>query len=349
MLMILQAIAEKINLFKCTRKMVHPVVFRVLVLLVVWSGTGYLSSRWISEKDACFFEAEKLFNQQKYKELIQYNRQHPPTNQLTNYCNNVALCEAGVLCDQFFSFPQSSKMNTLFLPWKNDLEIYKRGGCFYYTIGMVNEAHRWAFEFMVMKGYNPEVLKMLIRTELINGHLRMAEKYINKLGKTLFYKTDAKQFVRFLDEPSLIAKDWDLGEKQALLINDDYFVKDRIPEMNLEYLCEQAPQNKKALQYKLAYLLWKKDINGVVAELYHLKTQGYERLPKHVAEAVTAYKLLNLGNSPNAGLFPVDPMIKKRFNQYYQTFQQYSNNKDMAQKILFRQFGDTFWYYVFFG
>lgn len=77
-------------------------------------------------------------------------------------------------------------------------------------------------------------------------------------------------------------------------MDDDYFVKDRTPEVNLEYLCEQAPQNKKALQYKLAYLLWKKDINGVVAELYHLKTQGYERLPKHVAEAVTAYKLFSL-------------------------------------------------------
>ncbi len=46
-------------------------------------------------------------------------------------------------------------------------EILNRGGYFYYTIGMINEAHRWAFENMVMKGLSPEGLKMLIKTEII--------------------------------------------------------------------------------------------------------------------------------------------------------------------------------------
>jgi len=41
---------------------------------------------------------------------------------------------------------------------------------------------------MVIKGHSPEGLKMLIRTELINGNYEVASRYINILKKTLFIK-----------------------------------------------------------------------------------------------------------------------------------------------------------------
>ena len=51
---------------------------------------------------------------------------------------------------------------------------------------MINEANRWAYEYMVMRGNTPEGLNMLIKTELINGNYAVAEKFIYILDQSVF-------------------------------------------------------------------------------------------------------------------------------------------------------------------
>ena len=51
---------------------------------------------------------------------------------------------------------------------------------------------------MVMKGQSPEGLKMLIKTDLINGNYKVASAYISILKRTLFYRKDAKRFEKLL-------------------------------------------------------------------------------------------------------------------------------------------------------
>ena len=97
---------------------------------------------------------------------------HPTTNRLTIYLNNIALCETGRLNDRLFYFPQSPDGQSLFLKWEMYGEVLRRGAYFYYSTGMINEAQRWAYENMVMKGITPEDLRMLIKTEIINGNYR---------------------------------------------------------------------------------------------------------------------------------------------------------------------------------
>jgi hypothetical protein len=93
-------------------------------------------------------------------------------------------------------------------------EILKRGGYFYYSVGMINEAHRWAFENMVMKGHTPGDLEMLIKTELINGNYAMASKYISQFGNTMFYRKDAREFRKFLFNDAAVEADPELGVKR---------------------------------------------------------------------------------------------------------------------------------------
>ena len=63
---------------------------------------------------------------------------------------------------------------------------------------MINEAQRWAYENMVMKGITPEDLRMLIKTEIINGNYSVASKYVSILKNTIFYRKEAKDFERVL-------------------------------------------------------------------------------------------------------------------------------------------------------
>ena len=314
-----------------------------LIILVF----GAITISRYDAKDQHYFEVEKLFYKQKFDEVIAYNEQHPSVNILTGFLNNIALAETGKLTDKLFSFPQSPDARTLFLPWELVGEVLKRGGYFYYSIGQINEAQRWAYEYMVMRGNTPEGLKMLIKTELINGNYRVAAKYISILKQSVFYRDEARRFESFIDNETAVLNDAELGGKQRLKTKQDFFVLAENPQTNIDLILAADSTNRIAVQYKFALLLLQKDFENVTRLLPLLKTAGFEKIPKNIEEAVVAYSLLNLGKYPEFEGFTVQPETVISFNRYYQIFKQNSNNKEQAEKAL-QEYRDTYWYHVFF-
>lgn len=303
----------------------------------------------IDHKNIHYFHVEKLFYAQKYDEIIAFNKNFPTTNKLTLFLNNIALAETGQLTERMFEFPQSPDGETLFLKWENMGEVLRRGGHFYYVVGLVNEAHRWAYEYMVMHGYTPEGLKMLIKTELINGNYKVAKKYIEILQKTFFYRTEAREFEKFLFNDEAIKAHPGLGEKRQRKPKTDFFVLSDEPAANLEPMVEADSTNVLAIEYQFAWLLLQKDVQAVAAHLPLLEKAGYNHIPRHIDEAATGFKLLNMGEFPQLDYLRTRTETEQRFRQYYQIFQQNSTSREQAQRALYPQFSNTFWYYLFFN
>ena len=295
-----------------------------------------------------YFYVEKLFYQNKFDEVIAFNTSNPTTNSLTIFLNNIALCEKDKLDDLLFHFPQSPDGKTLFLKWEMEGEILNRGGYFYYTIGMINEAHRWAFENMVMKGHSPEGLKMLISTELINANYEVASRYINILKKTLSYKKEAKLFEKLLFNDSAVNSDKELGAKRKNRIENDFFSITDNPYINVEMILATDSLNKKAFEYKMAFMLLKKNYKGIVHELPEFERFGFSGLPVHIEEAALALAVSNKGKIPGMGNPQISNNTEVRWNQFLSVLQQYDNDLKSAEPVLRRRFGDTFWYYVFY-
>jgi len=295
-----------------------------------------------------YFIVEKLFCQGKYDEVIDFNKKNQSNNILTIYLNNIALCETGRLNDQLFQFRQNPEGQTLFLKWEMSGEILRRGGYFYYAIGMVNEAHRWAYENMIMKGITPDDLRMLIKTEIINGNYEIAEKYTSILRRTLFHRREARAYDGFLFNDEAVDSDPLLGAKRREKIRTDFFSITDDPYINIERILASDSLNRKAYEYKLAFMLLKKDYMGIAAQLEGLGKYGFTKIPVHIQEAAEAFKTLNLGPLPNEGTLRPDPLTAQRFNQFLQTFQQYGNNLKSAEPALRQKFGNTFWYYAFY-
>jgi len=316
--------------------------YLILVLLVI------AAFQHIDEKSKHYFHAEKLFYEQKYDELIRYNFNEPTNNKLTLFLNNVALAETGRLADSFFKFRQSSDGSTLFLKWQNIGQYLQFGGYYYYAIGVINEAQRWAYEYTVIYGYTPETLKMLIKTELIKGNYRTAEKYISILGKSLFYRDDARQFRKFLNNDAAVLSDDELGKKKQLDTKLDFFVKSDTPWLNLLPVLDADSNNPVALQYELSWLMLQKDMKGIVNLLPAMENAGLKEIPKNVEEAVVTYKLMRVGEMPGLTKLQIDSKTEQRFQRYYQLYQQNQASKRKAQ-IALRDFADTYWYYVFFN
>jgi hypothetical protein len=291
---------------------------------------------------------ENLFFHNKFSEVIEFNSSNPPTNSLTIFLNNIALCESDKLDDLLFHFLQSPDGKTLFLKWEMVDEVLNRGGYFYYEIGMINEAHRWAFENMVMKGHSPEGLKMLIKTELINANYEVASRYINILKKTLFYKNEAKAFEKLLFNDAAVNSDNELGEKRQNKVENDFFSITDNPYINIEMILASDSLNRKAFEYKMAFMLLKKNYAGIAHELPSFEKFGYTRLPVHIEEAALALAVSNKGKIPDMGNIQISKNTELRWNQFLNVLRQYNNDLKSAEPVLRRRFGDTFWYYVFY-
>lgn len=299
-------------------------------------------------KNKQYFYTEKLFFEGKFTELINFSKKIPPTNSLSVFLNNVALCETGQLDDHLFNTIQSPDGNTLFLKWEMFVEVLKRGGYFYYAAGMINEAHRWAFENMVMKGLSPEDLKMLVETELINGNYNMASKYITLLGKTIFYRKEAAHFRKFLNNDSAVDADNELGYKKKNRVKRDFFSISDDPLVNLEMMLAGGSVNKEALQYYCANLLLKKDYKGITRVLPEFEKAGFTKLPVNLEEAAEAISLMNKGQLPFTGNIPISKETEARWNQFLTIFGQYNTDVKAAEPALRKEFGNTFWYYAFY-
>ena len=331
---------SKISISAFTRSIVIS-IFIILILFII-------GLQRFDKKVEQYFHVENLFYQHKYNEVIAFNAANPSTNSLTIFLNNIALCETDKLNDLLFHFPQSSDGQALFLKWEMSREILRRGGYFYYTIGMVNEAHRWAFENMVMKGHSPEGLKMLIRTELITGNYQVASKYIDILKNTIFYKKEANAFEKLLFNDSAVNADPELGEKRKNRLKSDFFSITDDPYINIERILATDSLNRNAFEYKLAFLLLKKDYQGIAKELPKFQSLGFTKLPANVEEATVALSLLNKGNLADLGNIQVTRDTELRWIQFLTIFQQYGANPKAAEPALRKQFGNTFWYYAFY-
>jgi len=322
---------------------VKMIVYSIVSLGLVSASALLLYSRVYKE----YFDVEKLFCQGNYNEVNQYVAKHPTTNRLTIYLNNISLCETGRLNDRLFYFPQSPDGQSLFLKWEMYGEVLRRGAYFYYSTGMINEAQRWAYENMVMKGITPEDLRILIKTEIINGNYSVASKYVSILKNTVFYRKEAKEFERMLADAGSIESHHELGTKRREKIENDFFSITDNPYINLEKVFTSDSLNRKVFDYKMAYLMLAEDYEGIASGLARLENLGYKKIPAHLEEAAMVCRMSGSA-LPDMGSLKIDPQTEVRFNQFLQTFRSYGNNLKTAQPFLKQKFGNTFWYYGFY-
>ncbi len=325
------------------------IIAEMVILIILLAVTAYYR---YDRKSNDYFRAEKLFYDRQYEELIKFNLKNPTKNIITLYLNNIALCETGRLNDMLFSFPQSPDGSTLFIKWEAESggELMRHGGNFYYTTGMINEAYRWAFEYMVLRGYTPEGLRMMIKCEIINGNYKNAEIFINLLKKTIFYRKSAIEFERLLNNDEAVLKHPELGQKRRIRPKVDFFTLTDDPAINVLRVAatDSTFSNRNAWQYKIAWYLLQRDLNGVAEEWDNTGKYGFTKVPRHIQEAAVAMRTFLKIQLPDQGGIKISSEIERQYLQFLQTFQFSGSDLSKAEPLLRKNFGNTFWYYLFY-
>jgi len=283
---------------------------------------------------------EKFFLHKEWDKVIVQYEEDPPENVIGQYYYNLALSEKGQLCSRLFHGNKDFSEGSLVLsPRRESLDRSKH---YYYTVGFINEAHHQAYESMVINGYRPGNVKMLIKTDLINGNYRAAERYIEILKKTLHYRKWAEKHEKLLQSRDLISTDPELGEKIKLMPRTDFLIT-RNDVINIDLMLRSNPDNKLAFEYKIARLLLEKDYKAAVYQVKKMRDMNYSFLPRHIEEAI----ILFIGNNyelPYLGDFDVSRELENSFDQFSAAKQEHKKGTDIEGSIQ-SSWGNTFWYY----
>ena len=322
-----------------------PLLLTRLSLIIVFSATFCFLGAQYNPGRENDLKIEKFFFEQNWDAIILQNEKVPSKNEISQYYYNLALTGKGQLCDRMFSVRQDYGIGSMVLPRIS--ENVNRSFYYYYTIGLINEAHHLAYESMVLNGISPENLKMLVKTDIINGNYKIAERNINILKKTLHYKSWADRFEKMLYKPDIVSSDPELGNKIRLMPGKDFFIGPDDKE-NLDLMMMANPDNKKAFEYKMAFLLLEKDYKAVMYQVKKMKDMKYTRIPRHIEESMMIF-IDHKDELPYLGDFIINRETEDRFTNFLKDLRiNKTENRNEPERSMKNLWGKTFWYYFEF-
>lgn len=276
-----------------------------------------------------------------------------PTRQVVMN-KNLALYKLGRAAQEMFSYPDgSSEINS-----PMGVHLTQTGGkMMYWQYGRHNFCYRWCMEDAVEYGWRVEYLKHAVRSMLLSGEYRLAERYINILKSTLFYSGWAERMETFVKNPALIEKEPEFAMPLKLarfpdaLAVDESFVEVYLTKdlMNLP-----ADADPLAIEIALTTAMIRKDVKSFwyIFDFYLKKCQP-SALPRHYQEALLLFMNLDKGQTVQIGSGFIDRFISKstkhRFDAFIKRTTSHKGKKEEEMAPFFKgDFGDTYFYFYFF-
>ena len=263
---------------------------------------------------------------------------------------NLSLLKLGKAGDEMYHYLDGGK------PAKSPFEIRLMqvgGKMLYYHYARMNFCYRWCLEDAVEYGWKIDYLKYMVKTSLVSGEYDLAQKYVNTLKKTLFYKGWAKEYQKFIDDPKLIAKDREFAGILPLYQYPDQLDGDNtlVEIYLLNYFAKTYNPNSTPMFDEAALMcaLTLKDI-PTFWNCFSRYALSHKRMPTHYQEAALLYG--NLEKTVDISGMPFDKATKMRFQEFMRYSQKHATqgveNDPEAKQKFYERFGNTFWYFYFF-
>lgn len=300
-------------------------------------------------RDSNFFdtlEQKQALEQGDYERVLDIARtaETPPTR-IQVMLTREALWQTGLAGDKMFAYPDGDA------PCNSPRQFqYMRllcGRLFYYLEGKVNYAYRWCMEDMVEYGRRPDYLCYMTKCALVNGEWKLADKYLDALDHTLWYKDFATKYRTYVTDHSLVAKDKEMSAIKPLLRYNDVLDGDGglIELFILNSYAYSTGGSREIVERALMNSLIIKNLDNFWYRFMALLPGWNGQIPVHFQEV--ALMVAQLQGGVDTSKLPIDNAIRERFAQLVEKSGQNGDNASNAY-LLKPEFGDTYWYYYFF-
>lgn len=211
---------------------------------------GYFYNAVHSRSYYRLIQEQQLAAEGEWDEIIRTADRRQP-DYLISYLN-LALAHKGQLVEKL-GYYNPQPVSKVMFPTPNLKTGLSLQSAVYLSWGYVSAARQAAFDAnMVTPGmHNPQQLKVLVLTNMALGAPEVAEKYVNILDKTLFYRGWAQQMRRALND-SACEPDELRRLREALPQKGEYVRYDGL-KGDMKDILEADPSNKILSQFYTAY------------------------------------------------------------------------------------------------
>lgn len=320
-----------------------------LLHLVLLAGTyGIAKYFWYIDEN---FKKELRMNQaieeEDWEKVIRISLEGSaePTRQIVMF-RDLALFRLGRAANEMFHYRQGAAVPNAPFP----IRMVQSGGkTLYYNYGQGNYCYRWCMEDGVIFGWKVEYYKFMARVALLNGEYKLAKKYIDLIGSTMFHKKWAEKYAAYLNNPEKIKNSETFKTILSLRPQTNKLASDQsVIELFLlrqfAYTDSMDPVFQEqaviaALQMKEIDPFWDR------FSRYARLTVGKE-MPIHFQEA--AYLYGHLENKVDISHMPFDKGVVDSYNRFMAFSQQCAGmTEDQMAEAFYPEFGDTFYYFYF--
>lgn len=269
-----------------------------------------------------------------------------PTRSMIVY-RDLALLKTGQALNRGFTMkdggrPQNSRTQ---IPMS-----LQAGRMLYFQYGLVNMSYRWCLEDVIEHNWCFGTLKYMAMHSILMQEPELAQKYVNKLSKTLFYRKWARE-QQVLESDSL-AMAASAPYKQILpyMCFENRMSNDVAKsEMYIMSHFVSDPVGNPTPEYASASLYYTMRTQNIPAFWDNLRTYilttGTDKLPVSVQEAVQLYRSLEKTNVQ----IPVDKAVTDRYDDFNKFVQSHPiRSLKESSYVYSRSFGSTFYYFYYF-
>ncbi len=228
-------------------------------------------------------------------------------------CVNLALAKNRQLADRMFTFYQSGEDALLSPCIRNNMSMYPTMEAFW-QLGFVNSSLRYATDLQasILNGkMSGRLTKRITECQIVNGKYSIAQKNIDLLKQTLYYRDWALKMERILGDDVAISHDPDLGRARRMRFRKDMIYSYEEIDKMMGLLFINNPDNKMALDYFMGEMLLKGNIQGFMQYGGWVQQYGgYRQMPAGYQDAVTCIQ-----NHGNVAGSPYAEYVKRMMSQ----------------------------------
>lgn len=313
-------------------------------LLAVSLAMVFSAMEFIRENERNGYRVLEAGQEKNWEEVLRLSQAGLPYNSLIQFEVNRALQQRGVLLDRMFSYSQVHGAEGLFLEGFSSSRIALILSDFYYDMGFANETRHWGTEAQMALTRHPCVLKNLVMSYAAIGMDEIAEKYLRILGRSRIHHQWNREIGRMIVGDSL-DRHPDILRFVHNNPKQDFFASSRNSREKLR-LFFLSTGNRMAFEYQMAAALLDHDLDAIMRNMQNFRRLGYEKLPRHIQEAVCIYVLKTQSERVNLAGFGLDRQVMDDFRAFNRILQSTGNLAEQRRNAA--QFKHSYWHYVLF-
>ena len=230
--------------------------------------------------------------------------------------------------------------------------VLQIGRTLYLNYGIPGLAHRWCMEETGELGWSNSTLKYLAMTAISLGNYQLAQKYLGKLDRTLFYRKWAREQIRLCQNPELVATTAPYDQIIPLMCYQDRLQDDiNGPESFLSrHFSFESPQKSTPLYDRVALFFSMKTFDSTLfwtRFFMYLESNNPAKICRYYQEAAYLHSIT--GQRDLLDALPFDKTTIDLYNAFIsKAVKQGDISRDDAHRLFPANLRHTYFYYYFY-